>query len=275
MASRHGRFPQARRAGAAGRSVSMAGTDLWLSQTGSPLKAAGFPARITADGAPAGSPEAVCEGSGRGSSGQRLQRAHSLLIFSPAATAAPARALFGQEEAAEVLGSHQRPAGRTCKGSAERMSAAEPDRTAVGDPESSARPAVDGCAGADSEAAPATDSTAGAHAHAVQDSQESAPYPEAEFDQGACLGTSPAQGGEAAASEPGAGLAAGSGRGAEARTRTAQGAQEAAPGSGAPSAGGSGQRMSAPQDKGHTETSMILVAPMSLDAPPAVTITAH
>ena len=277
-ASRHGRFPQTRLVGAAGCTVSMAGADLRLSLTGSPLKAAGFPARITADGAAAGSPEAACEGSGRGGSGQCLQRARSCLSLSPAAAAAPARALFGQEEAAEVPASHQRPAGRTCNGSAERAPAAELTDAAVGDPESSARPAMGSGSCGDPGRAPATGSLEGAWAHAVPRSQEPAPHSGAGSDQGAGLCTSSAQGWQEAASGPGAGLAAGSGRGAEARTRTVYGPQETAAGPGAPPAGGSGQGLAAmpaaAQDRGHIGISVVLAAPLSLDAPPVGTAAA-
>lgn len=276
-ASWHGRIPQTRLASAAGRTVSMVGADLRLSLTGSPLKPAGFPARIDADAAPAGSPLAACERSGRGGSGQCLQRARSCLSLSPAAAAAPARALFGQEEAAQVPASHQRPAGRACDGSAERVSAAELERAALGKPESSARPALGEVSCGDPEAAPATDSVAGTWAHAVQHCQDPALHPGEGFHQGTSLYTSPAQGGEAAASWSGAGLA-GSSRGAEARTCTAQGTQEAAPGPGAMSAGGSGHVVTAmpaaAQGSGHTGFSVELAATVSLDAPPAGTAAA-
>ena len=277
-ASRHARFPQTRLVGAAGRMVPTAGADLRLSLTGSPLKAAGFPARITADGAAAGSPEAACEGSGRGGSGQCLQRARSCLSLSPAAAAAPGRALFDQEEAAAVPASDQRPAGRTCDGSAERAPAGELTDAAVGDPERSARPALGSGSCGDPGRAPATGSLEGAWAHAVPRSQEPAPHSGAGSDRGAGLCTSPAQGWQDAALGPGAGLAAGSGRGAEARTRTVHGPQETAAGPGAPPAGGSGQGLAAmpaaAQGRGHTGMSAVLAAPLLQDAPPAGTAAA-
>ena len=269
-ASRHGRLLQARLAGAAGATSggSVAGADLRLSLTGSPLKPAGVPARFDADTSPPGSPQAACKGGGRSGSGQWLQRTHSFVSIRPAAAAAPAEAQFGQEEVAESRASHRSSAGTTPKSAAELLFASEPRRRAREDHKKSARQTLDAGSGAERDPAAAMEGLLGVWSHARQHSQQPAPRLHAGFDQGPCSTTSSAQDSQGAASGPGAGLASGPGQGAEA---AAQGPQEAAPGPGARSVAGFGQAgmPAAAQASGHIGFSVHLAARKSLDARPA------